>query len=102
MRPYRDPRVLCRTRPRRTGNFRPRKGPPVLVERRGGSDGFRYLVHALHRNAGLPLADPGAVRLAHGLAVSGAAIVASGIALFVVSRHEMGVIRAVLGSIFMG
>jgi NO-binding membrane sensor protein with MHYT domain/anti-sigma regulatory factor (Ser/Thr protein kinase) len=31
-----------------------------------------------------------------------AAIVASGIALFVVSRHEMGVIRAVLGSIFMG
>ncbi len=31
-----------------------------------------------------------------------AAIVASGIALFVVSRHMMGVIRAVLGSIFMG
>src|SRR5260370_5487881 len=31
-----------------------------------------------------------------------AAIVASGIALFVVSRQEMGVIRAVLGSIFMG
>ncbi len=31
-----------------------------------------------------------------------AAIVASGIALFVVSRHKMGVIRAVLGSIFMG
>src|SRR5437879_4570516 len=31
-----------------------------------------------------------------------AAIVASGIALFVVSRREMGVIRAVLGSIFMG
>jgi NO-binding membrane sensor protein with MHYT domain len=31
-----------------------------------------------------------------------AAIVASGIALFVVSRTEMGVIRAVLGSIFMG
>jgi PAS domain S-box-containing protein len=31
-----------------------------------------------------------------------AAIVASGIALFVVSRQEMGVIRAVLGSIYMG
>src|SRR2546428_1939608 len=31
-----------------------------------------------------------------------AAIVASGIALFVVSRQEMGVIRAVLGSILMG
>jgi NO-binding membrane sensor protein with MHYT domain/anti-sigma regulatory factor (Ser/Thr protein kinase) len=31
-----------------------------------------------------------------------AAIVASGIALFVVSRHAMGVIRGVLGSIFMG
>jgi two-component system, sensor histidine kinase and response regulator len=31
-----------------------------------------------------------------------AAIVASGIALFVVSRHKMGVIRAVLGSVFMG
>ena len=31
-----------------------------------------------------------------------AAIVASGIALFVVSRYEMGVIRAMLGSIFMG
>jgi len=31
-----------------------------------------------------------------------AAIVASGIALFVASRHKMGVIRAVLGSIFMG
>ncbi len=31
-----------------------------------------------------------------------AAVVASGIALFVVSRHKMGAIRAVLGSIFMG
>jgi PAS domain S-box-containing protein len=31
-----------------------------------------------------------------------AAVVASGVALFVVSRHKMGAIRAVLGSIFMG
>src|SRR5713101_7607549 len=31
-----------------------------------------------------------------------AATVASGVALFVVSRHKMGVIRAVLGSIFTG
>src|SRR5882724_7623128 len=31
-----------------------------------------------------------------------AAILASAVALFVVSRHEMGVIRALLGSILMG
>src|SRR5713226_1867813 len=36
----------------------------------GHSHGNRHLVHALHRHAGFPLADPGAVRLAHGFAIA--------------------------------
>src|SRR5438477_5949336 len=73
-----------------------------MAEWRSDCDGARHLVDALRGDAGVRIAGAGVVDWPLVLASLLAAVGASAIALFVVSRKTMGVVNAVAGSVCMG
>ena len=81
---------------------RGRSNPAGLARRWRLRNGLGDLVDALHRDAGLQPAGASFLRLANGVAFAVAAIFASAVALFVVSRQKMGLARALAGSVIMG
>src|SRR5260370_33811396 len=91
-----------------SGSRRSRNGWGLLDSRgfaagRGRRDGDWHLVHALHWDAGIhPTDSRGAYHWPTVLLSLFAAILASVIALYAVSRQKMGASRAVAGSVLMG
>src|SRR5882724_9544282 len=73
-----------------------------LAAGRGWCHGDWHLVHKIHWDAGVHPADSRGVPLADCSAVIASAILASVVALGVVSRQEMGWFRALAGSVLMG
>ena len=73
-----------------------------LAAGRGWCDGHWHLVHALHWHAGVHPADSRGLHWPTVLLSLFAAILASVVALGVVSRQKMGWFRALAGSVLMG
>src|SRR5229473_3823656 len=87
----------CRSR-----NCRGRLDSRGLAAGRGWCDGDWHLVHALHWDAGVHPTDSCAYHWPTVLLSLFAAILASVVALGVVSRQKMGWFRALAGSVLMG
>jgi two-component system sensor histidine kinase/response regulator len=79
------------------GRLRPR-----LPDRRCRVHGHGHLVDALHRDARLSTSGACFLQQAHSFIFFAGSILASAVALFVVSRNKLGLLRISVGGVLMG
>lgn len=68
----------------------------------GHCDGYRHLVYALHGNVCIPLTRTSQISLAQRGAVVSTKRIGRMLALIIVRRQRMGLVRALIGSILIG